>query len=457
MFLVSFAQQNVKIGDARWLFPRRHRDRFEWIALLAYRRATRSQNGGSVTRDDIARLPNWSAKTRKHIGDNVGRYLRDLEHGGFDLVEVKSPWTGPYRLKVLPEEVSFDLHVEEITKALGITPVRPEIQRGDLIRFVPRLVRAEMLFQRGGLISSTTGGRFPSAYTILTDLVNDYPANPRLQLVAILAVIRVLFRIGRFRIARLTLLDYEGQVKEVNDPVIDAQYYLSLAWSYLRAETNKEANLKYETYLSKARESAEHSGDRSCLGLLAYRNAWFQARKKHYDEALREMSSAVEAAIITSNFTALQAYCADLGSILHRIGPRRYGEARRWILTSILLARWARIGRDDAHGEMILGKMYSEMGSRKQTAAIWLDRAERIANRAGNRVNLADVHMVRAFWHRQYGIQKDLIETLGIALIEFRRLPEFDWRQKEKYMFRKFPSARIYVREFAKAHASVNI
>ena len=36
MFHVSFAQQNVQIGEALWLFPRRHRDRFEWIALLAY-------------------------------------------------------------------------------------------------------------------------------------------------------------------------------------------------------------------------------------------------------------------------------------------------------------------------------------------------------------------------------------------------------------------------------------
>lgn len=454
VFHVSFAQLNVQIGDGQWLFPRRHRDRFEWIALLAYRRATLSHNGGWVNRDDIARLPKWSGKTRKHIGDNVARYLQDLKTAGFSLVETSSPSAGPYRLIHPPEDVLFDLPVDEVTNVLHIAPLRPEIQRDDLLRFVPRFVRAELSLQRGRVISTSTGGTVPGAHSMFIDLVKDHSANPRLQLIATLAAIRVLFRIGRFSAARKTLLDCEETVYQIGDPVLEAQYYLSLAWSYRRAESGMPSNRKVEATLSKAREKASHSGDRSCLGLLAYREAWSLARKKQYDEALAQMSFAVEAAIITLNFTALQAYCTDFGSIAHRIGPRHYAEARRWILIGILLARWARIGRDDAHGEMALGKMYCEMGTKRLTSALWLKRAERVAWEASNPVNLADVQMVRAFWHRHYGSREGLIETLGKAVVQFRRLRNFDSRQKERYMMLEFPSAWLHVLAFAKAHAS---
>ncbi len=61
--------------------------------------------------------------------------------------------------------------------------------------------------------------------------------------------------------------------------------------------------------------------------------------------------------------------------------------------------------------------------------------------------------MMGAFWHRQYGSRKGVIETLGKALIEFRRLRNFDSRQKERYMMRKFPSVWFHVLAFAKTHA----
>jgi hypothetical protein len=453
LFHVSYARQNVQIGDGQWLFLRRHRDRFEWISLLAYRRATPSNNGGWVSRDDIARLPKWLRRTRKHIGDNVARYLQDMKAAGLSLVEAGSPSAGPYRLLVPQEDVSFDLPIDEVAQALHIAPVRPEVQRDDLIRFVPRFVRSELLLQRGHLVSTSTSDRIPSALSMFTDLVRGHSGNPRLQLIATLASTRVLFRIGRFSAARETLLQCEAMVEEIGDPVLESQYYLSLAWSYRRAESGTGSNRAVETALSRAREKASHSGDRSCLGLLAYREAWSLARKKQYDDALAQMSFAVEAAIITSNFTALQAYCSDLGSIIHRIGPRHYAEARRWILIGVLLARWARIGRDDAHGEMIIGKMYCEMGSKRVTSALWLNRAERIARKANNSVNLADIQMVRAFWHRHYGSREDLIEALGKAVVQFRRLKNFDSRQKEQYMMLEFPSVWLSVSAFAKAHA----
>jgi hypothetical protein len=133
------------------------------------------------------------------------------------------------------------------------------------------------------------------------------------------------------------------------------------------------------------------------------------------------------------------------------IGPRYYREARSWLLLGIAIARWMKIGRDDAHGEMILGKIYTELGKQPRLARLWLQRAERIAERSGNQVNLADVKMVWAFWHQRFGTRKDQVETLAHALLIFRGLRDFDCHQKEGYMARKFPGVWPDVKKLAKS------
>jgi hypothetical protein len=97
-----------------------------------------------------------------------------------------------------------------------------------------------------------------------------------------------------------------------------------------------------------------------------------------------------------------------------------------------------RIGLDGAHGEMIMGKLYIEGGRQPALAFRWLKRAERIAERAGNQVSLADVKMVWAFWHQQFGSRVDEIDNLIQALRMFRKLRKFDCKQKELYMAHKF-------------------
>jgi hypothetical protein len=67
-----------------------------------------------------------------------------------------------------------------------------------------------------------------------------------------------------------------------------------------------------------------------------------------------------------------------------------------------------------------------------------LKRAERIAERAGNHVSLADLKMVWAFWHQQFGSRMDKIDHLIQALRMFSRLRKFDCKQKELYMEHKF-------------------
>jgi hypothetical protein len=172
--------------------------------------------------------------------------------------------------------------------------------------------------------------------------------------------------------------------------------------------------------------------------MLAHLTAGYRTKKGLHLEAINQLVLALEADLITGNYNHVQSACGDIGSIVHRLGVKHYDEARRWLLLSISVARMMGLGRDDAHAEMILGKMFVEQGFRNRSRFL-LERAKRIAERAGNRVNLADVKMVWGFWYERFGTRRQLIDTLRGALNDFRNISEFDARQKERYMERSFP------------------
>lgn len=384
MFYLSFDEQNVAVGPGRWLFAKRNTLRFEWIALLAYRRAKSGTTNGWVTIDEIAMLPGWKAKTRHHIGTNVGRYLDALERAGKQLVEARSRWVGPYRLIVDPASVTFDLPLDEAERKLRIKRSTLEPPRETLRRFVMAYARAESLFFQGRLIrDQSVSKRDQTAYGIFLKMAEDRGFGARLRLIAVIAATRVLFRLGRFGAARSTLADYSRLVRSVNDPVLEAQFHLASAWSYQRAESGTRSNRAVERSLCAAQGRAQEAGDRATLGLLAHRTSGLLTKKGRHDEAIAQLTFAVEAALVTGNFDTVQAYCGEMGSDIHRLGPMSYAEARRWLLTGIAIARWMKIGRDDAHGEMILGKIYAERDEQPNLSGFWLRRAEAVARSSG--------------------------------------------------------------------------
>jgi tetratricopeptide (TPR) repeat protein len=102
---------------------------------------------------------------------------------------------------------------------------------------------------------------------------------------------------------------------------------------------------------------------------------------------------------------------------------------------------------------MILGKIYLENGEKARSQRL-LRRAERIADRAGNRINLADVKMVWGLWQQRFGNPKEQIKTLASALRIFRDLKEFDTAQKEHYMESCFPDVWPDVLKAVKSQAN---
>lgn len=447
MFELSFEKQNVRIGRTRWLFAHRCVGRFEWLALLAIRKAQRPSDA-SVTLDEIAQLPSWSGKTRRHIGGNIARYLDALERQDVLVVDADARWVGPYRLRLGPAEITFDIPIPEAEDRLHLQRTQAPIAREELYRFTHSYTRAQWLLFQGKLLSSKgPAGKDQGAHDILTQMSEDESFNPRLRLLACIAAVRVLFQLGRFGAAKKTLEDNAPFLKQVNDLVLRANYYLELAWSRQRGSSGTESNRTTEDAISRARGFAEKSGDRASFGRLAYRMSGFLTKRGKHLASIDQLLSAIEAVLVTGNSYELQAYCIDLGSVIHRLGPKFYKEAQQWIILGLDIAKQMGIGHDNPHGEVILGKTYAELGDAKLSRQ-WLRTAEKIAMESKNPLALADTMMVWSFWYQRFGTTKDQINALVNALRIYRSLRQFDYRQKERYIARKFPSAWSEVLKF---------
>jgi tetratricopeptide (TPR) repeat protein len=439
--LVSFYERNVRLPSGKWLFKKRHEMRFEWFALLAYKRIAFPGDQAWVSLEEIAMLPNWKGRSKHHIATNVGRYLQS---GSFERSQVfvsGDTWSGPYRLETRPLSIRLDISQTAVRQRLHLrykSDTAKKKQR--MLEFTLSYVRAQWLFFRGRL-RSRAGQKTTladSAFERLRVMAEDKKYSPTFRLVACLAAVEVLFRLGRVKAARETLHQNHHLLRRVPDQSLQAQFCLKMAWARQRASSGTDSNRAVESALAKAGAYAENSGDRASLGLLAHRTAGYLTKRGRHSEAVDHLIAALEAHLITGNYHQVQFACADIGSIVHRLGLKHYDEARKWLLASILVGRWMRIGRDDAHGEMILGKMCIEQGKRFRSEWL-LGRAERIAEKAGNQINLADVKMVWGFWYKRFGQREDQIKTLMDAVRIYRKLYEFDSAQKENYMSRKFP------------------
>jgi hypothetical protein len=392
-----------------------------------------------VELEEIGRLPSWGGKSRHDTSTYVGRYLQSPEVRRSRIVEAGTKWSGPYRLNADQLSVEFDVAIWEVPNRLQLRPQPSSgVRRAALLRFAHSFARAQWLFFHGRLEPKNKQDKSANARRLLMSISEDSTFMPTLQFLALLESVDVLFRLGRFVIARKILAENEKRVQHVADSALRARFYLKLAWAYQRGSSGKRSDHGVEAALHKADFHAQKSGDRAALGLLARRIGGYRTKKGFHEEAAHYMALALEADLITGNYDSLQSNCGNIGSIIHRLGPDSYDEAREWLLVSIAIARMMDIGRDDAHAETILAKIYVEQG--KPFQSHWLlERAERIASSAENRVNWGDVKMMWGFWHERFGRRPDQIAALADAYNIFSNMPDFDARQKARYMERSFP------------------
>lgn len=411
--------------------------RFEFLALLAYKRINETSDQAWIHLSEVAQLPSWAGNSKRNIETNLGRYLQQFEKTNLELVSAPRRWSGPYRLGVDTVSIDFDVSIPEVKKLLRIPATQPAMARRELYKFTVSYTKAQVLLFQGKLKSSKKGDE-TNALSVLLALTRNERLSATLHTMALLGVVQVQFRAGRFLAARKTLLNYADSLSHLPDKALKSAFYQALAWSYQRATSGATSNRKVETAISSASALAEASADRAALGLVAHRTAGYLTKKGLHIEAINHLLRSLELHLAIGNYEMVQATCGNIGSVVHRLGPAYYKEARRWIILGIEISRWMGVGRNDAHGEMILAKMYIESGNKSRS--YWLlRRAERVATSSENKVNLGDVKMGWGFWHQRFGTTSKMRDALIDAAHTFRGMRVFDRRQKQEYMERRFP------------------
>jgi tetratricopeptide (TPR) repeat protein len=433
LLLVSIQKRNVVLRAKDYLFPRRHALRFEWFALLAYKRKVQSGGEGWVTLEQIQRLPLWRGKTKHHIGTNVGRYIQELDNNGIELVEARSRWRGPYRLKVPPSEIGFDISMSRVARYLGEVR-RTSLNRDELYHFTHEYCRAISLYFQGRLSPSLRTRKRQQANALgkLLELSHTKDLDARLRLMTNLAAVRVLDSLGKASGAAMTLDDSKKLLKQVRDPVMIAKFYLADVWKCYRTgdDIGVEKSLAYAKALSG--KSTDLSVNASAMN---YDGLQLSA-KGDYDSALKDLLQALYTRLPTENFDAIQASCFNVGNTLQRMGEPHYEEAEKWLRLCLDICKWMNIGRYEATSEIILSKIALESG-RTRTFFKWIKEAEAFAERSGNPSDKMWCQIMRAFYSQQQKAFEDAIEHLVRARQIYLRIP--NWKTPDKYLRRKFP------------------
>lgn len=400
----------ITIEPDGFSFRRLHKKRFECLALIAYMRKIEPLRW--VTIEDICQLPQWRGNTKRHVGQLVGRYIEALE--GTSVIEAQtSRWSGPYRLRVAPSDINFDMADDAVREFLNLPYVSRIPGRDELLAFTEQYTEAASLLFKGhlssasllvkGHLSSPSQRKQLTAIGEFTLLAERSSVHPALRLLATLAAVRVLDRLGRFKAAHTSLQDCDPLRDQVHDPVVNARFFLARALNYRRAGNVIAA----QADLRQAEALSHRSTDLTAISRLYELRGTSRSKEgsifRHseqadakYDEALTHLCQALYGFLVTENYEDIQSCCYNIGNTLHRLRELKYPEAKRWLKLSTTISAKMNMGRYEGRAEAILAKIAFHEGDSRNFNRL-VTHAQQVCRKAGNVIDLSTCLIVRAF------------------------------------------------------------
>jgi hypothetical protein len=435
MLEISIHNYHAFTKDCPRLFARKHRMRFQWLVLLAYTRRVQAVDQGWVTVQQVAKLPEWSGHSLSTISTDIGRYLTNLERRCRHLVEAKRLWRGPFRLALKPSEISFDLSLNEIAKYLNLPAIMPRSSLPQLYRFTKDFVQGYQSIFTGHLLSSRLiVSRHTAAKSVFMTLADDHKLPPVLRVLSYLAAIRVLDRLGHYEAIDHTLADCNKLMRALRDPVLKVRFHLAKVRRF--RQLGAQAACMKE--LGQINNLLLECVDKSALGGVMDGEGLVLSNMERYQEALKQLSGALEARLVAGDFDLIQSSCFNIGNALHRIGEKHYNDARHWIELAIKICKQRKIGKDQALSEIILAKIELESGNIGRCDRL-LGRAWNIVEKSQNRIDRATYHVVRAlYFQKQNNLNKVVVELRNARSI-YMGVKGFDRAAQDRYLSWKFP------------------
>ena len=409
--LVSFHKRNVYLRSSRFAFTRSHNLRFEWIALLAFKRAHRIDDGWT-TIDEICRLPHWHGENRNrhNAAINVGRYLQELTRNEIFIVTAERPWSGPYRLSIPSRQIEFDLQNSAIRKQLGMRERSVTRDLDALYIFTRDFVRATSLLFQEELDIADKQSRHDDARRTFMALAKKQGMPTSLRVLAYLAAVRILHRFGELEAAAESLDDCGKYLKKISDAVLKAEFHIANAWHSTRTGDYN----KGQRELDLAEVLIGSSEDKRALAALENEQGLLLAVTKKYEEALPCYLTSLQASLMAGNYYRLKQACFFIGSLLRSLGKRYQSRSTQWVHLSIDVVGWMRLHKAEAQAEILLAEMYLE-SKEYQRFEHWVAKADSFASTSGRWFTVVECHILRARYFRKIHKNEAAVDALASA------------------------------------------
>ena len=388
---ISLADREIRINKRPMKLRERYFSLYCYLALV--RKAGDLRNGGYVEMSQILQLPLWRRNKLKSVGKQISRHCEEMQKKKMNCIEAIQKVTGPFRLRISPDRIHFDVSVEIIKDFLGfptlMIPSPPELEISHY-QFVTHVSDGDSSFNDGHVKKAENAYRKALGKAVI----------PEWRAVAFHKIGRTLERQGKYEEAIST------QQSALNCFSDNQQFgnwgkamaYVYLGWVHYQEKNLFEAEQCYTKAWNLVRVKGHYriSGD-ICNGLGEIRK-----EQNRYEEAIDYYKSAIHYWVIAEYYYGIQGAFCNIGQIYEKWGDEMRGQAEvcqryqtgiQWVNQGIELCQKLAIADDTSEDHILLSNLYLKLGDHG-SALKYGEIARQMAEVADNKKDIACAYRV---------------------------------------------------------------
>ncbi len=388
---ISLADRQICINKRLIKLRERYFNLYCYLALV--RKESAHRDGGYVERNQILQLPLWRRNKLKSIGKQIRRHCEEMQKKKMNIIEAIQKVIGPFRLKISPDRISFDVSIEKINNFLGfpalLIPAPPDLEINHY-QFVTCVSDGDILFNDGHVRRAENAYRKALGKAVI----------PEWRALAFNKIGRTLERQGKYEEAISTqqaALSCFGDDQQF-DEWGKAMAYVYLGWVHYQERNLSEAEQCYTKAWDLVRTKGHYriSGD-ICNGLGEIRRV-----QNQYREAVKSYKSAIHYWMIAEYYYGVQGAFCNIGQIYEKWGDelntqaeasKRYQTGIQWVNQGIELCQKLVIADDTSEDHILLSNLYLKLGD-YENALKYGKEALKMAEVAENKKDIACAYSV---------------------------------------------------------------
>lgn len=370
-----------------------------YVYLALERIENTFDNNGFVEREELVTLPYWEKNDILSVGKQISRHMNQMEREGRNIIEAAQKVNGPYRLKIDPSSINFDISLSKVKSFLGLNSMMvASIPKDDpsFYKYIENTYKGAIAINKGRLKRALT--YFQQAY--------EEGRTAEHKIHSLLKIGKILERQGEYKKALNSYKKVVSLIKKggMHNNLDLAKTYSSLAWLYRSQRDFKLAEKNYHRALEVIRGKQHYQvlGDiNNGLGLV-------QMAYKKYEEAIGFFQKALDCRCMSSDFYGISAAYFNIGTVYQRWADeyvKRQKDTNKVINDAFVRNNYkkaielaikckdicisAAVGNDTSQDRILAAHCYLQLGELKD-ALEYAKEAYDMATNSGTKRDIAD-------------------------------------------------------------------